>query len=376
VLSGGGTAGHINPAIAIADELKSRVPGIDVVFVGTKNGMENTLVTRAGYPIWQLDTVGIKRRASLSNIKALIKTAKAKRKAKKLLLEYRPDAVIGTGGYVCYPIVKAASKMGIYTALHESNAVPGLAVRMLKKRVDRIFVSFDSCKDRLGVKGRSINLGNPIKSIFSDITKEQAREKLGIKGKYRYLIVSFGGSLGAKTVNSVALEVMSELSSKRSDILHIHSYGKNADEDFFKAFSDMGLDKCKNIKASEYIYDMPLCLKAADVVICRSGAMTLTEIAMAGCASVLIPSPNVTGNHQYKNAGELSSVNAAFLVDERENNYLHQALSCVKTLILNETVRYEMERNASRFAKPYACEEIVTEILNGIQNKKGGNHLC
>jgi UDP-N-acetylglucosamine--N-acetylmuramyl-(pentapeptide) pyrophosphoryl-undecaprenol N-acetylglucosamine transferase len=288
-----------------------------------------------------------------------------------MLLDSRPDAVIGTGGYVCYPIVKAASKMGIYTALHESNAVPGLAVRMLRKHTDRIFVGFDACKQSLGVKNKCLNLGNPLKKRFCGLTKDKAREMLGISGKYRYLIVSFGGSLGARTVNEIALEVMKELSAKRSDIMHVHAYGKNADEEFFEGVSDIELDKCKNIKVSEYIYDMPLYLKAADVVICRSGAMTLTEIAAAGCASVLIPSPNVTGNHQYKNAQEFSSANAAFLVDERKSGYKKEALSYVKTLILNEPIRKEMEKNTNSFAKPHACEEIVREILYGIKNKKG-----
>jgi UDP-N-acetylglucosamine--N-acetylmuramyl-(pentapeptide) pyrophosphoryl-undecaprenol N-acetylglucosamine transferase len=370
ILSGGGTAGHINPAIAIADKIKELYPDADILFIGSKNGMENKLVARAGYPIWSLDTQGIKRSPSLSNFKAIIKALKATAGARKMLESFSPDAVIGTGGYVCYPTLKAASKMGIFTAIHESNSVPGLAVRMLKKRVDKIFVGFEGCKKRLSIGDRCIFIGNPIKSDFITITKEQAREKLDLLGKYRYVIVSFGGSLGAKTVNDIALKTMVNLSSKRSDVLHVHSCGKACSTEFFSEFKRLGLDKCKNIKASEYIYDMPLYLCAADAVICRSGAMTLAEIATAGAPSVLVPSPNVTANHQYENALEYSKVGAAFAVDEKEYGAVDKAFEYVSTLITEPALRKKMSENVRSFACVGCAEQIVNEIIAEIKKER------
>ena len=332
--------------------------------------MENKLVARAGYPIWSLDTQGIKRSLSLSNFKAIIKALKATSGARKMLKSFLPDAVIGTGGYVCYPVVKAASKMGIFTALHESNSVPGLAVRMLKKRADKIFVGFEGCKKRLSVGNRCIYTGNPIKSDFIAVTKDEAREKLGVIGKYRYVIVSFGGSLGAKTVNDIALKTMVKLSSKRSDVLHVHSCGRGCSAEFFTEFKRLGLEGCKNIKASEYIYDMPLYLSAADAVICRSGAMTLSEIAAAGAPSVLVPSPNVTANHQYENALEYSNVGAAFAVDEKEYGSTDKAFEYVSALITEPSLRKKMSENVRKLACIDCAEQIVKEIVSSIKKER------
>ncbi len=332
--------------------------------------MENKLVPLASYPIWQLDTAGLKRSLSLSNISALIKNLRAQSKAREMIKRFAPDAVIGTGGYVCYPIVKAASKMGIYTALHESNAVPGLAVRALKNRVNRIFVSFKGCADALGKKEKCVYTGNPVKTQIGDISREVAREQLGVTGKYRYVIVSFGGSLGAQTVNKIALDIMGNLTSRRGDILHIHACGKSGAGDFFEQFNTQGFSKCKNIRVSEYIYDMPICLKAADIVICRSGAMTLSELAASGVASILVPSPNVTGDHQYKNALELSGANAAFVIDERKEGDISRALSYVNTLLSNKVLREQMGENAKSFARTDAAEQIVDEVLNSVKIKK------
>lgn len=363
IFSCGGTAGHINPAIAIADKLRELDEKSEIYFVGKEGGMEKTLVERAGYPIFGLDVMGIRRSLTLDNITALIKAFNATRKAEKLIEELKPDAVIGTGGYACYPMLKAAAKKGIYTVLHESNAVPGLAVKMLKKKVSRIFVSFEACKERLSVGEKCTVSGNPVSAGFLKITRDEARERLGMLGKYRYLIVSFGGSLGANTVNKCALDVMESISSKRSDVMHVHSCGKGASSEFFAELEARGYRKCKNISVSEYLYDMPLYLKAADVVMCRSGAMTLAEIAATGVASVLIPSPNVTANHQYENAYVLASKNAAFLVDEKRENELSRAVGYVRDLLNHAEIRREMAENVRSFSYENASEIIAKDIL-------------
>lgn len=331
--------------------------------------MENTLVPLASYPIWGLDTAGFKRGFFPSNIGVFLKNMRAQSEATEMLKRFSPDAVIGTGGYACYPIVKAASKMGIFTALHESNAVPGLAVKALKNSVDKIFVSFDRCISALGKGDKCIYTGNPVKIKACAESRKKAREGLGITGKYRYLIVSFGGSLGAQAVNRISLDIMNNLVSKRSDILHIHSCGKIGAGDFFERFKELGLDKCKNIRASEYIYNMEACLNAADVVICRSGAMTLSELATVGVASVLVPSPNVTGNHQYKNALEFSIANAAFLIDERNAGDEANACRYVSALLSNKVLREQMAENAKKFASFDAADRIVSEIIDGIKSK-------
>lgn len=369
IISGGGTAGHINPAIAIADKLKKEDEDADILFVGSKNGMENKLVTLAGYPISPIDACGLIRGFSLSNFKTLVKTVRAVKDAGKIISDYMPDAVIGTGGYVCFPVLYAAAKRGIFTAVHESNAVPGLAVKLLKNRVDRLFVGFEACKKALKAGEKCIVSGNPLRADFTDVSREDARIKLGIDGRYKYLIVSFGGSLGAKTVNDAALAVMKELSSKRGDILHVHGYGRNGTEDFVHEFCELGFNKCANIRASEYIYDMPMYLKAADAVICRSGAMTLSEIALSGCPSVLIPSPNVSGGHQYKNARAFSDASAAYTVDEREGKINEKTVEYVCKLITDPYHAKEMSEKVKGFAHFDPAQKIVQEIINSVKRR-------
>lgn len=337
--------------------------------MGSINGMENKLVSRAGYPIWQIDVQGLKRSLSISNIKAAYKAIRSVHEAEKILREFMPNAVIGTGGYVCYPVIKAAAKMGIYTALHESNSVPGLAVKMLKKEVDRIFVSFQSCGSRLGVENKCVYSGNPIKADFSDITREEARNRLEITGKYRYVVVSFGGSLGSQTLNRIALKIMKDVTSKRSDVLHVHSCGKNYAEDFSKELKRLGLSEYRNIRVSEYIYDMPIYLRAADTVICRSGAMTLAELSAASVPSVLVPSPNVTANHQYENALEYSRAGAAFAIDEKDVTADEKAIEYVLALLSNAHLRIQMSEKAFALARPDSAEIIVNEIINGIKKR-------
>ncbi len=327
--------------------------------------MENTLVVRASYPIWGLDTAGFKRGLFPSNIGVLFKNLKAQAEAREMLKRFSPDAVIGTGGYACYPIVKEASRMGIFTALHESNAVSGLAVRALKNKVDKIFVGFESCTEALGKK--CIYTGNPVKIQAKNPNRKEARERLGMTGKYRYLIVSFGGSLGAQAVNEISLDIMNNLVSKRSDILHIHACGKSGAGNFFERFKALELDKCKNIRASEYIYDMNDCLVSADVVICRSGASTLSELAAVGVASVLVPSPNVTGNHQYKNAFEFSRANAAFLIDEKKDGDKANAGRYINALLSNKVLREQMAENAKKFAFPDSADKIANEIIDAVK---------
>ena len=226
LITGGGTGGHVNPALAIANTIKQNDPDAVIAYVGTKRGIENKLVPKAGYPMYYVDVKGIKRSLSPSNIKAAYLALTSPIKAKKIIREFKPDIVVGTGGYVSWPVVKAASQMGIPTALHESNAIAGVAVKMLQKSVDRIYLNFEKTGESLSCdRAKLMKVGNPILGGFSSMTREEARKKLGIPDKYKYVILSYAGSMGAEKVNDAVLCLMREFTSKHPEVYHIHATG-------------------------------------------------------------------------------------------------------------------------------------------------------
>lgn len=373
VFTGGGTGGHVNPAIAIADEIKAREPDSEITFVGTPRGIENKLCAKAGYPIRHVDIQGLRRRLTLSNLKTLYLTLTSPGKAKRLLRELKPDVVLGTGGYVCWPVVKAASKMGIPTALHESNAVPGAAVRMLSGVVDRVYLNFEETGEAFSDKSKLYRVGNPLRSGFSGISREEGRRLCGIDGKYKFTVLSFGGSLGAERVNKAVLDMMESFTSKRPDVYHVHACGSIEWEDAKRDFAARGLGSCENISLNEYIYNMPQLMAAADLVICRAGAMTVSELAMCGKCVIFIPSPNVTDNHQYKNANVLRTAGAAELIEERELD--SRPLATVAAELLSdegESRRQEMCRRITSFAVKNTCELIYEDLCALIGRKDGG----
>lgn len=363
LLTGGGTGGHVNPALAIANTIKENDPDSTVEFVGTSKGIENRLVPRAGYAIHHVEIRGIRRSLSLSNLKTLYYVLTAPGKAKKLLREFKPDIVIGTGGYVCWPVIKAAASLGIPTALHESNATPGVAVKALASKVDRIYVNFDKAKEHLPDPEKVLHVGNPLLSEFKGTDKETARRELGIPENCRYVLLSYGGSLGAETVNRVMLQFMKEIVSKHPEIYHIHATGSSGYEKIKAEFDEAGLDKCPNISLNEYIYDMPLRMAASDVVVCRAGAMTVSELSLSRKCTVFIPSPNVTNNHQYKNAKVLFDEGAAFLFEESSlDEGFEEALEFLLSPA-GDAKREQMENKISAFAVPDANKRIYEDIL-------------
>ena len=368
LMTGGGTGGHVNPALAIAGTIKANVPDAVIEYVGTSKGIENRLVERAGYKMHHVDIQGIRRSLSPSNIKTVYYVMTAPHKAKKLLREFKPDIVIGTGGYVCWPVVKAAEDMGIPTALHESNAIAGVAVKMLVGNVDRIWLNFEKTAETISPKYRDklLHVGNPVSSGFRSVSRDEAREELGIAGKYDKMILSYGGSMGAEKVNDAALEVMKRYTAEHPGTLHVHATGAIEHEICTGLFKDAGLDKYPNVELLEFIYDMPLRMAAADLVICRAGAMTVSEIAMCGKCAIFIPSPNVAENHQYKNAKVLADAGAALLFEEKE--------LAADPSVLPETVRRllsdegagevaRMRENVTAFSTPDANKLIYEDIL-------------
>ena len=377
LITGGGTGGHVNPALAIANTIKQNDPDAVIAYVGTKRGIENKLVPKAGYPMYYVDVKGIKRSLSPSNIKAAYLALTSPIKAKKIIREFKPDIVVGTGGYVSWPVVKAASQMGIPTALHESNAIAGVAVKMLQKSVDRIYLNFEKTGESLSCdRAKLMKVGNPILGGFSSMTREEARKKLGIPDKYKYVILSYAGSMGAEKVNDAVLCLMREFTSKHPEVYHIHATGSIELELCTSQFKEMGLDKCENIELCEYIYDMPVRMAAADITINRAGAMTISELAATGKCSIFIPSPNVAENHQYKNAKVLSDAGAAALVEEKELTYGAKPLiEEVEKLLSDEgdELRAERSEKIQQFAVSDANKLIYNDLVKLAQsgrNKK------
>ena len=361
LLTGGGTGGHVNPALAIADAIKLHNKDAEIAYVGTKNGIENKLVEKEGYKMYHVEARGFQRSLSPKNLIAAWYYLTSPAAAKKVIREFRPDIVIGTGGYVCYAPLKAASELGIPTAVHESNALPGKAVRMLQDKVDLILLNFPQSEKYIDAKEKIRVVGNPLRGDFGAYTKAQARKLLGIDDEYKHVLLSYGGSLGAPAINSAALEIMEGYTASHPEVLHIHATGRKRYAEFSENFSARGLEKVKNISANEYIYDMPLKMAAADLVISRAGAMTVTEMAKMKKACIMIPSPYVADNHQYKNAKVLADVGAVELLEEKELSG-KKIVELTKELLNDASRRHEMENKIADFAGENAGEIIYKEI--------------
>lgn len=374
LMTGGGTGGHVYPALAIAEIIKTNIPDSEIAFVGTERGIENKLVTKAGYTLYHVEIQGFARSLSPKNLRTAYLVLTSPAKAKKIIEEFQPDIVIGTGGYVCWPLLQAASSMGIPSMVHESNAAPGLAVKMLQKRLDVILTNFEETVRLLKTDRKVVNVGNPLRIKYGAIDRDTARERLGIDKK-KFVLLSFGGSIGAEGINFEALEIMEKLTSKREDMLHYHASGSRFFEEFSKDMTEKGLDKCENIVVSDYIYDMPLYMAAADVVMCRAGAMTLSEIAMLGKPSVLVPSPYVTDDHQYKNAKVVADGGGALLVREEKDTVKGghscvEALEAVERLYNDSDLRSKIGKAVSAFARPDSGKRIYEEIIRITKIKK------
>lgn len=373
LMTGGGTGGHVNPALAIANTIKQNDPDAVIEYVGTHRGIESKLVPAAGYPLHFVEIQGFKRKLTLSNLKTAWLTLTSPIKAKKIIRDFKPDLVIGTGGYVSWPVVKAASQLGIPTALHESNAVAGVAVKMLAGSVDRIYLNFEETGEQLGCPEKLLRVGNPLLNRMFTMDRAEARRKLGIPDKYKYFILSYGGSMGAERLNAAVLKLMRDFTAKHPEVYHVLATGTIEKELCGGWFKEMGLDQYENIKLVEYIYDMPYQMAAADLIICRAGAMTVSELAISGKCAVFIPSPNVTNNHQYRNAKVLVDAGAAALFEEKELEPTEAAplTECVSELLSESGAerRHAMESAIRAFAVPDANKRIYLDLLELVKKK-------
>ena len=375
LLTGGGTAGHINPALAIAELIRRNAPGAEIAFVGIRGGKEDDLIPREGYRLYYVKSKGIRRSFSpsavASNVQALWLAAWSPhaRSTRAVLDEFRPDIVIGTGGYACWPIMAAAARRGIPTALHESNALPGLAVRKLQKKVDRIWINFEGTAGLLDSAACVRRVGNPLRGGFGTIPRDAAREKLGLDPSEK-LVLCFGGSLGAEPLNRAVIEAMRALAPKWGNVRFCLASGKRDYAAAGEVWRAAGLDAVSNCMLSDYIYDMPLWMSAADLAVTRAGAMTLSELGRMSLPSVLIPSPHVADNHQYLNAKTFADAGAAVLVEEKELGS-GRLTAELDALLADDARLLSMSRAAAPFAETDAGGAIWEDIL-ALTGKKEG----
>lgn len=372
ILTCGGTAGHINPALAIAGRLRELMPDCDILFIGAEGKMEMELVPREGYQIEALKITNISRGLNLESIRHNLDTLKnvavSTREAKRMIREFKPDVVIGTGGYVCYPVLMAASELGVPTAVHESNAVPGLTTKLLAEHVDKVMVGFEESRSAYHHPERVEVTGTPVRGEFAAYSKALAKKELGLDPD-EPLVVSVWGSLGAAHMNKIMGELITMLDARREFHL-IHSAGSMYFKDFREKLEKVAPDFARfGADVRQYIYDMPRVMAAADLILCRAGASTLSELAYMGKPVIIVPSPNVTNNHQEKNARVLERAGGAkvFLEGEFDAPAL---LDTVRSLLGDKSRLDAMSAAMRSLAVPGATDRICDIILSLPSEKK------
>ncbi len=361
----GGTAGHVNPAIALAQLTLEKNPQAQILFVGAERGLEKDLVPQAGYDFKTVHISSFHRSFKLAEIKHNVISVgnllRAPGEARAILRAFRPDAVVGTGGYASYPLVKAAAKANIPAAVHESNMVPGLTTQMLETYADKIMVGFESCRKHYRRPEKVVVTGTPVRSDFFSMTKLEAKRALGVDDG-RPLIVSFWGSLGASGMNRQMADFLA-LEAAKQPFHHIHAAGKQGCPLMLEALREKGVDlgTLPSLQLREYIYDMAPVMRAADLVICRAGASTISELTALGTPALMVPSPYVTNNHQEKNARALEEAGGAAVLLETEcsGQALFQAASGI---LHDETRRQRMEEAMSALGIRDAAERIYQTV--------------
>lgn len=364
----GGTAGHINPAVALAHLFKERKPDCQILFVGAKGGMEERLIPKEGFCLETVTISAFHREMNWSafryNFNTLRKLRQSRVEAQQILSAFRPDLVVGTGGYASYPVIREAAKQGIKTAIHESNAIPGLTTRRLSQYVDRVMVGFPESNKHYRHKERVVETGTPVRGDFFRLNRAEAKMALGIPPN-KLLVLSYWGSLGAAQMNHYMVDYL-KLAVKENGLFYqIHSAGRN--------YSAM-LDELKSreivlpeeIRIEEYIFDMPCVMAAADLVLCRGGASTISELTAIGKAAIIVPSPYVTNHHQEKNADVLAQKGAAVVILESECS--GERLFKEASLLLTEKMkRVEMERAMAAAGIPDAADRIYQTLVKLLQ---------
>lgn len=362
----GGTAGHINPGLSVAAAIRQRYPDAVIRFAGNPDGMEARLVPAAGFDFVPFRAMGIQRRLTPYNIYRNFKSVglllTAERRAAKVIEAFEPDIVVGTGGYVSGPIVLKAAKLGIKAVTQEQNAFPGVTTKLLAKHVDKVLLAVEKAKEYLPEGAKWTVTGNPVRPDVLTASRQEARSRMGIPDN-QLCLLSFGGSLGAQRVNEAVADVMAWHAAS-GQIRHIHATGQYGVELLPRLLEERKVDykSNPNLDIREYIDDMPACLAAADLVICRAGAITLSELQAAGRASILIPSPNVAENHQYHNAMVLVDRGAALILEEKDLTG-QKLTGMVRELARDRDRLRLLGENAKKMAITDANDKIVREIM-------------
>ena len=363
LMAGGGTAGHINPAIAIADTLRRHWPEAEVLFIGASGKMETTLVPKAGYTLKTVEVSGFQRHMSVKNVgrntMAVVRILTAGKAAGRIIKDFAPDIAIGTGGYVCGPVLRRAAKMGIPVIVHESNVLPGVTVKLLAKHAAAVLIADEEARQYITDAKRIEVTGNPVAGSFAAYDRTQARQELGIHDDHP-LILSCGGSLGARRINETMTEVL-KLSAAQGNFRHIHAAGKDGYTTMKQALDTAAVPLGTDIQLRPYIDDMPRCMAAADIVISRCGAMLLSELPIVGRAAILIPSPYVAENHQYYNAMARVKQGAAICIEERELT-VDRLWQEIRALASDTARREQMESASRSLAVPDAAERVFAVI--------------
>lgn len=369
ILTCGGTAGHINPALAIAGRLRELMPDCDILFIGAEGKMEMELVPREGYQIEALKITNISRGLNLESIRHNLDTLKnvavSTREAKRMIREFKPDVVIGTGGYVCYPVLMAASELGVPTAVHESNAVPGLTTKLLAEHVDKVMVGFEESRSAYHHPERVEVTGTPVRGEFAAYSKALAKKELGLDPD-EPLVVSVWGSLGAAHMNKIMGELITMLDARREFHL-IHSAGSMYFKDFREKLEKAAPDFARfGADVRQYIYDMPRVMAAADLVLCRAGASTISELTYMHKPTIFVPSPFVTNNHQFKNAKVVEDAGGALIFEEGWFEP-KELLKAVKDILSSDDKIEKMSAAMAKLAKPGATDMICDRIFSLVE---------
>lgn len=368
IIAAAGSAGHINPGLAIANKIKKEESDSEIVFIGTNRGIENDLVPRAGYELKAIDAYGLSSKITIENMKKMYKTIKGISQAKKIIKEFKPDIVIGAGGYICGAVVIAAKKYKVPVVLHESNANPGKATKFLSKKADEVLISFEAARKKLPKANKVVYTGTPVKinkREYQINEKLEIIKQIGLK-ETKPIILIFGGSQGAQKINEAVVEILKNKLNSEYQILW--ATGPKQYDIIKKILEENKIDieHIENAKALPYIYNMEEAMNIANVIVSRSGAMTITEIANLGKPSILIPLPNVSGEHQLHNAEvmEKSGASQIILNNELDGNKLNNKII---EIIKNKLTEEKMGENALKNAVYHAENKIYEEIKKCIK---------
>ena len=363
IIAAAGTAGHINPGLAIANKIKEEEKDSKIIFIGTTRGLENDLVPRAGYELKTIDAYGLSKKISIENIKKMYKTLKGYGEAKKIIKEFKPDIVIGTGGYICGATISAAHRLKIQTLIHESNAFPGKAVKMLANKTDTILVSFEDARSRIKNAKNIVYTGTPVKIRKKEygINEKNSIIKSAGLNETKPIVLIFGGSQGAQKINDAILGILKNKLNKNYQIIWATGPKQYDRIKEILEENNVYINHLENAKIVPYIYNMEEMMNVSDLIVARSGAMTITEISNLGKASILIPLPNVSGDHQLHNAKVLENIGAARIILNNELNY-ENLNSNIEEIILNKNTIETMSKNALKVSTSNVEDKIFTEI--------------